>query len=288
MKIVYIVGRGHSGTTALDLLIGSNTGLASLGEVSPSLSMLDVATCSCGEKIDVCEKWRKVVNKNSKKHYISKLAELSKKYDHFEQIFKPKSKQENELYNKYLSNFYKKVCSVRDVDGIIDSSKELSKGLRIIKHFESSKLIYLRRALPSILLSYKKRFDHSSTFNFRRKNKRYSSFLPIAITIILSQIVAYLFYKILSIRFSTKIIKVKYESLENLNEIKRIMDHISCNINDVSFEIDMKQVHLLAGNRMARSGKLIDFKVTKIINEDYKELNLPILYFAKIVDKIFY
>lgn len=288
MEIVYICGRGHSGTTALDLLIGTNTGFTSLGELSSGLFRIDKATCSCGKKLNSCKEWSQVVNKSSKKNYVSKLADLSRKYDNFEQIFISKNIKEDKIYNEYLSDFYNQISTSRGVNGVIDSSKELSKGLRVVKNFDKSKLIYVRRSLPAILLSYQKRFKESSTFNFKRKNRKFRSFTPIALTTIISQIVADFFYIYLSLRFSQKVMKVRYESMNNLSEVQKMMSFISPNNIDINFKIDMNKVHIVGGNRMARKKSIIEFNTNKVVKEDLKTLNPFIALIAKTVDKLFY
>lgn len=288
LEIVYICGRGHSGTTALDLLIGTNTGFTSLGELSSGLSNIDKAICSCGKKLNSCGQWSKVINKSSKKKYVAKLADLSKKYDNFEQIFISKNTKENKIYNKHLSDFYNQISTSRNVNGVIDSSKELSKGLRVVKSFDKSKLIYVRRSLPSILLSYQKRFKESSTFNFRRKKRKFRSFTPIALTTIISQIIADFFYIYLSLRFSKKIMKIRYESMETRGEVQKLMSFISPNNIDINFKIDMDKVHIVGGNRMARAKSIIEFKTSKVIEKDFTTLNPFIVFIAKIADKLFY
>ena len=66
IKIVFIIGTGHCGSTLLDLLLGSHSKAISLGEVYKVLSFgQDEPLCNlCGEK---CNLWdtslrKKIIN----------------------------------------------------------------------------------------------------------------------------------------------------------------------------------------------------------------------------------
>ena len=67
-RVVYIAGCGHSGSTLLDLVLGGHSKLVGLGEamnlVRPGgieLTRERGLVCSCGETIDSCKFWSKVV-----------------------------------------------------------------------------------------------------------------------------------------------------------------------------------------------------------------------------------
>lgn len=62
VQCLYICGAGHSGSTLLDMLLGSHSRIASLGEII-NLPM-DLATnspCTCGKTVRECDLWSKVV-----------------------------------------------------------------------------------------------------------------------------------------------------------------------------------------------------------------------------------
>lgn len=62
-RLVFVAGLTHSGSTVLDLLLGSHPRLVGLGEVVPLLrpgnAMLDEPdrVCSCGEPLETCVFW---------------------------------------------------------------------------------------------------------------------------------------------------------------------------------------------------------------------------------------
>lgn len=63
VKYVYICSANFSGSTLLDLLIGSHTRVTSLGEITQLPRNLALNTrCTCGQPIKSCSVWNKVVN----------------------------------------------------------------------------------------------------------------------------------------------------------------------------------------------------------------------------------
>ena len=65
---VYICSAGHSGSTLLDLLIGSHSRAVSLGEISHFPKNIALNTqCTCGEAVQNCEVWRDIIDKLSQK-----------------------------------------------------------------------------------------------------------------------------------------------------------------------------------------------------------------------------
>lgn len=60
--LIYICSAGHSGSTLLDLLLGTHTRIESLGEITHLPKNLALNTkCCCGTPIRQCEVWRSVV-----------------------------------------------------------------------------------------------------------------------------------------------------------------------------------------------------------------------------------
>lgn len=66
-KVIYIAGSGHSGSTLLDLIIGSHSKVESVGEIKPQrISRLvqplsEDHLCSCGSKVAECDYWQSIV-----------------------------------------------------------------------------------------------------------------------------------------------------------------------------------------------------------------------------------
>lgn len=75
-KCLYICGAGHSGSTLLDMLLGSHSRIASLGEIT-NLPM-DWATnnrCTCGAHVRDCDVWSNVVHEFERRYGIDVTAD---------------------------------------------------------------------------------------------------------------------------------------------------------------------------------------------------------------------
>lgn len=62
VPVVYILGRGHSGSTLLDLCLGGLAEVESVGEIATLAGAFrrDDA-CTCGERLSRCPYWREVL-----------------------------------------------------------------------------------------------------------------------------------------------------------------------------------------------------------------------------------
>lgn len=62
VQCLYICGAGHSGSTLLDMLLGSHSRIASLGEIiNLPMDLATNSTCTCGERVRDCGLWSDVV-----------------------------------------------------------------------------------------------------------------------------------------------------------------------------------------------------------------------------------
>lgn len=74
-KYVYICSHRHSGSTLLDLLLGSHSRIESLGEISfLSQDLALNVPCSCGSPVRECTVWRKVIERLSTRSGVDMMA----------------------------------------------------------------------------------------------------------------------------------------------------------------------------------------------------------------------
>ncbi|MBU2478893.1 MAG: hypothetical protein KKA36_07355, partial [Gammaproteobacteria bacterium] len=66
MKIAYIMGRGHNGSTVTDLILGNHADILATGEMNSGLGKGNV--CSCGKSIRECEFWSQVIRRFEEHH----------------------------------------------------------------------------------------------------------------------------------------------------------------------------------------------------------------------------
>ncbi len=126
-KIIYIAGLGHSGSTILDMVLGTHSKMIGLGEIMPFIRRKNhesdnKSTCSCGQKGSECEFWGKIEN-------------MMKKYN-----------TEEEAYLKIADFFF-------DLYGndtiLVDSSKNSYSYLKLLNEKFDLKVIFLTRDFRS-------------------------------------------------------------------------------------------------------------------------------------------
>lgn len=137
IKILYILGTGHSGSTILQLALATNNYLFPVGELYTYLNLGnkrfrgDFYRCDCGRSIDKCPFWKKVFISKSNNYYdvlfnVVKIANRAYVID--------ASKWSEPLYflRKYKDNVYV-VYLVRDGRGTLYSYyKKYRKTLRYV------------------------------------------------------------------------------------------------------------------------------------------------------------
>ncbi|MEA3452000.1 MAG: hypothetical protein U9Q83_08890 [Bacteroidota bacterium] len=126
-KIVYIAGLGHSGSTILDMILGSNSKIIGLGEIMNFVKrknkQIDLkSSCSCGKTGNNCDFWSQA-----------------------EQIIDD-TNNNVEAYLKLIDYFYNKYG---EETILVDSSKNSYNYLKILNEKFDLKIIFLSKDFRS-------------------------------------------------------------------------------------------------------------------------------------------
>ena len=85
LKVVYIAGLYHTGSTLLDMLLGSLPDVIGLGEIFKCFHDKFEKNCSCGKTVEECEFWGSFAKNNSQKLNIQN--EYEKVIEKFEDLY---------------------------------------------------------------------------------------------------------------------------------------------------------------------------------------------------------
>ncbi len=160
MKLIYILGMGHTGSTLLDRVLGAQQDVLSIGELKHLYRLLDDSEkkCTCGNPYRACEFWKGIVEKvefeglenylmpadpsdgtgrktqfNWSKEYLKKFADINK-------------------------TIYQHLLDHGEASTIVDSSKDLNRLVCLKKSGSFDlKVIILRRSGLAYLASKKAR-----------------------------------------------------------------------------------------------------------------------------------
>lgn len=260
MKIVYIVGAGHSGTTIFDLLVGANEDCFSCGEL---LNMLDgyreKGYCSCNVELCQCEFWSQVVKnwknitKLSEKD-ITEFAKMDRIYSHPKKLrawlsaILPRYTTQHRRYLKILQELVNQVFIVSGVNVICDSSKSPVRLMQLIKAIECEiQAIHLVKEPYSVIASMLRK--NNSSDNTKYKNKSFKS-NPIrtAIWWTVINIMAEVAIRVKNLEYS----RVRYEELVTSPEVSLCL--VS---QDLKYSPPLCPGHLAEGNRLRMQERII-------------------------------
>jgi hypothetical protein len=269
-SIIYITGRGHSGSTILDLLLGNSENIESVGELLSGMGRPD-DDCSCGYKIASCPFWSEV-RKNTMEKFNDKInwneiVELSHYFGHITRlpllIFGVRRDKER-ICQQYTYSLFEVIAEISKKRIIVDSSKEITRGYFLVKNFSNVKLIHLIRNGEEILASQLYRMKERGSYRFLRRNlpAKYFHGLFMFLTTV-TWVIGNLIIEIIRLFNRDKLLRVRYEDLCSSpdDELRRIGKFMNCEMESVIEKIKNRQKisigHNIAGNKIRFSSSVI-------------------------------
>jgi len=167
IKVIYILGGGHSGSTLLDKILSTNPAIVSGGEISfyciyrdkvehPKINRLTRHRCSCQKDLEKCPYWGKIVTADNGRLKIKKNYTLGENFNVIVELYRRKKIKKHEVTNSNY-DLFKLMLDVKPAQYILDSSKD-PRRLLDLYHDPRIKLfvIHLIRDGRSYAYSYQK------------------------------------------------------------------------------------------------------------------------------------
>lgn len=286
--ISYISGEGLSGSTLLDIVLGSRKNSFSAGELIflPLKGIKNAEYCACGNPASECSLWSGIIQEwNNKRvlnldEYIQLQKQLTSKkniFSSYKMLKYPSGKIE--LFLNDTRMLYNIIFEHTNSNNIIDSSKSPGNIL-ILKHlgFDLT-IIHLTRRFGDVLNSYKTQAKKDL------KIGREADVVPrktskVIIGYILKNILVFIFSKINNLEY--KIIKYEDYVLNPILHLTKL----------VNYDDESKQIleqrgpfypeHLVAGNKIRMNDQL--YISEKPMNTSYHRLNRVDKLLARCVD----
>lgn len=247
MSWLYITGRGHSGSTFLDIVLGNNQSIESYGEVISAIDRLN-HNCACGKIMCKCPLWASVIEsyQSSNREWLTDVR-LLKGRSHVKYwvplLLQGGYGKKNAELKEINDGIYDSIQRRVNVNWILDSSKEPTRALFLLSSNPQSKVIHILRNPLDVVSSYKKRFIKYGYFRFLRRtytSKKYF-FLFAAITGI-SWSVGNLMIEIMGKKYPKRIFRFKHEEM--------LSDFVQCTNDMESFlGVDLSDVRELHKNK---------------------------------------
>jgi len=169
IKVVYIAGAGHSGSTLLDLILGSQKEIESVGEIIQLGDYVENdKKCTCGKTISQCEYWKENIKSYKQLSEIDKcslfnMSPYANKKERLNFIFNFPSvfidKQSIIDYGLKNYNLFTSILKNSEKKSIIvDSSKDAMRALKLyLSGLFNIKIIYLFRDGRAFIESKKRK-----------------------------------------------------------------------------------------------------------------------------------
>lgn len=261
--LIYIAGGGHSGSTLLDLIIGSSTNAFGLGELhffnsynydieDPKLYDINKRVCSCGEEFEDCEFWSDVKEKIGKKINISRFYSFRETLEILWNIICPiKSLRFNVANTDYLVLF-KSILAVckengQQVSYLLDSSKDPRSLVKLesLLGQDKIKVIFLVRDIRGYVNSY----SNPNKWRVKDAGLKPENFLRVACRWLTVNLSIVLYTKLHDID-SVKIVYDEFCQNPD-NTLKKLKEKWGVDIPDLYIErIHKTEYHNIHGNLM--------------------------------------
>lgn len=260
MNLIYILGRGHSGTTMLDLVIGHVFHMRSCGELISGLSRYPSQKCTCETEMENCETWKPSfealgggVDRAEIFRYLSSQASIFKLpsalFCNFSPVYREALNKEAAFINAAQGSF----------NGVVDSSKELARGLALAVGPSKAVWLHIYRRPEQIAASYRFRAEKGKVKIYR---KLFS--IPTPLLFLLDVFVAIswsiwtLLTVLLGIVFPKRYICINYESF-----ISEPDKHLFILGGELGLNVSLSEIqerlkapfsvdHIVGGNRMSK------------------------------------
>jgi hypothetical protein len=270
---IQICSAGRSGSTLLDMLLGSHSSIHSAGEISHLPKNIALNTnCSCGKHLDECSYWQNIVELLSQSYGVNLYRApytlnlgfhvASRHVDTKHQTANYLLKRKILMFAVYLSlktlgkkavippSFKKTIYNTLnlydalavDKKWIVDSSKAYLRALSIYKTSQNgSKIILLTRNGLAVFGSrVKDGYDDVEAIN------AWKNYYSRSLSLFEKNVLA------------TDLLRIKYEDLadEPAKTLVRICDFIGVQYEVGMLDIKSKVKHILNGNNMMYSSRI--------------------------------
>jgi GalNAc-alpha-(1->4)-GalNAc-alpha-(1->3)-diNAcBac-PP-undecaprenol alpha-1,4-N-acetyl-D-galactosaminyltransferase len=265
VKVIYIMGSGRSGSTVLDMALGSMPGIVSTGELANLYVKTDFEReyCSCGDLLASCRFWSQVLSEQRKHPDFSqdRYASLQQRYERLRSIPRLRSPwvDKDPDFQWYLRTAALIFRTARDAAGgaaLVDSSKSPARALAL-SYSADIELIPVHLVVDprSVVWSLQREWKADAKAGIQHPMKPVSAVAATA---------GWLATNWASERAKRRLPKAMFLRYEDFAAepgatVERILSiaAVASSKEQLPAEIRPSQLHLLAGNRVRRRHQVI-------------------------------
>ena len=269
-KYLYIVGRGHSGSTIFSMLMNESSNVASEGEIVIGFRPgYEGKRCANGEIFSASPFWNKVgsaFERQAGGSFADGVRFLNQRayclYTPGQLLAASGSRPVLEE-KRLIEALYDSIAVASERPVVLDSSKELSTAIFLLRHVPEAKLIHFVRSPFGVADSYVKRIKAAKTFHVFRIGFRVERhyFVPMVISALLWSVES-LACELLRLVYPKRVITVHYEDLcgQPIALLERLETFTGLSLAGAKAAAAERRVmqpgHALSGNRLMRGEQI--------------------------------
>ncbi|WP_162916453.1 sulfotransferase [Dongia deserti] len=270
-KYLYIVGRGHSGTTIFSMLAGQAHNVASEGEIITGFRPgYEGKRCANGETFSESSFWKAVKSAFEQRTgtpFADAMAVLNRRA-HFSRapanLLAPSRNAEVMEAKRLTEALYDSIAEASGRPVVLDSTKELATAIFLLRHVPEAKLIHFVRSPYGVVDSYVKRIRRTKTFDLFHKHFRVerSYFVPVAVGALVWTVESFI-CELLRVFYPRRLITLHYEDLcdQPIALLEKLESFTGVSLAESKAAARdghaMQPSHALSGNRLMRTDEIV-------------------------------
>ena len=282
MKVIYVAGNGHSGSTLLDMILGDCEGYFSAGELThiTRKSIFD-EYCSCGKIIKECPVWKEIVAcwSLSSPVSIEMFRILRHRYERNKTLPRllvnlVRPSKEFLLYCEANKVLLDAIQSVTGASVIVDSSKSATR-IPILKRIADVRVIHICRNFTGVM---------NSVNQFRPKNLKKGIEEDLQPLSSRRAFVIWLLNNMLVLLLGSKTEQYRISYRQLVSDPDKSLGRFDSKYSGLKAKTFSPE-HMLAGNviRLRRN-----LKLDSNLGFSYRNLSKKQLRLGMLVDRVFY
>ncbi len=287
-RYLYIMGRGNSGSTMLDIVLGNSEHLVSTGELVSGI-VNSKGLCGCGLNFSKCSFWNSVKEKyeNQSDYDWGHTGEMIRKQANIKSLWHTlvtgKTNRGIQELVKNHDNITNSITEIAQKNCVVDSSKEFTRALFLSRFTKNYKIIHLIKDPNDIVASKVFRLTTGTPYRFLRSNYKGPVFIFVLLNSI-SWTIGNSIGEIIKYFAGKNYMRLKFEDFiaDPKNNLDMISKFINYDLNDVYQRIvddqPFKINHNLGGNRIKKLGT-IKLKKSDDLKRPSKWYYKAIVYF---------
>ena len=259
------MGRGHSGSTILDILLGSSAQVESVGELIAGLSRSDREVCSCGAAMPACPFWSEVRRRvESEGVGWGEACQADVTRRRAPLLWRAWHTREDDPAVRRLAGTTEAlagaITATAGKQHVLDSSKTPARALFLLRHLPGSRAIHLVRDPRHVMQSYLWRLKPGDVgFQLFGRRRDWGKVFPLAVASSFWTI-GNLLCELIARRHPGRVVRVRYEDLraQPAQVLAEIGLAFGLDLDDVAIKIASGESfpvgHNIGGNRIRHEG----------------------------------